>query len=165
MSGPRRRATGEAGLTLIEVLVTVVILGVAFVTVVGGMAVSIAGSDMHRKQATSQTVLRNLAEFLKAAPYEACPADYASALADFSAQVREPTTAPVDPLGPPAEGVAYTVELVDPVEVWDGSNPASFVAPGEPCVDRGLQQLTLRVQSVARSGLPAEELVIVKRRE
>ena len=63
---------GEGGFTLIELLVTVAILGVAFATFVGGMGVSILASDFHRKQSTSQTVLRNFAEAIKAATYVGC---------------------------------------------------------------------------------------------
>jgi prepilin-type N-terminal cleavage/methylation domain-containing protein len=173
-SRPRyRRARGETGLTLIEVLVTVVILGIAFVTVVGGMAVSIAGSDMHRKQAASQTVLRNLAEFMKAYEYvSACPnateeggatpPPYSMALQEFSDQVAEPRTAPHD-VDPRPDEVTYTVELAD-MQVWDGGNPAKFLPPpSDDCEDTGLQRLVLKVQSVGRPDLPAEELVVTKR--
>jgi prepilin-type N-terminal cleavage/methylation domain-containing protein len=159
-----RRTRDDAGLTLIEVLVTVAILGIAFVTVIGGMAVSIAGSDVHRKQATSQTILRNLAEFMKAVPYDpSCPADYSGELVDFIDQFDSPMTEPFEAGVSPAADTAYTVELAAPVEVWDSSTPATFSPPAPGCVDGGLQRLTLRVRSVVHSNLEPETLVVVKR--
>ena len=190
-TGVRRRPRDQAGLTLIEVLVTVAILGIAFVTVVGGMAVSIAGSDLHRKQATSQTVLRNLAEFVKRVPYE-CSGQYAEVMQTFSDEVTEPVVMPAT-AAPGSAEATYTIEFVRPdpssypAELWEGEAQAQFrslpslppdAVPDDPCeMDTGLQRLTLRVRSVARSDLcsaplqspattgPAcEELHVYKRR-
>ncbi len=55
MNGPRRRR-GDGGFTLIELVVAVAIMGVAFVTIVAGMMASIFTSDIHRRQATAQTL-------------------------------------------------------------------------------------------------------------
>lgn len=150
----RPKAGGEAGLSLIEVLVTVVILGVAFVTIIGGMTVSIAGSDIHRKQATSQTVLRNLAEYLKSDQVvyeEGCSADYNDDLAEFLGSV---------PAG-------YEVSIDEVRHLRYSGEPS----PGTPVVaefdgacddDNGVQQITLAVRSSVRTGL-VEELHVVKR--
>lgn len=76
----RRPRPSEAGATLIEILVTVMILGVAFVAFLGGMGTSIMSSDLHRRQAEGETLIRRYAEFVKAQPYAAaCPASYSSA--------------------------------------------------------------------------------------
>ncbi|MGH2722403.1 MAG: type IV pilus modification PilV family protein [Actinomycetota bacterium] len=69
----------EAGVTLIELLVTVVILGIAFAVIVGGMMTSIIGSDVHRKGATAGTVLQSYAEAVKAAQYTPAPSSNCSA--------------------------------------------------------------------------------------
>ncbi len=131
-----RRSRGDDGLTLIEVLVTVVILGIAFVTVVGGMAVSIAGSDMHRKQATSQTVLRNLAESLKAAPYQ-CSGDYTEALLVFTGTrlAQSPLTTPaVDGHAPfTSPESARVIDAPDTQDEWPDTQAASAtVTNGAP---------------------------------
>jgi prepilin-type N-terminal cleavage/methylation domain-containing protein len=52
----------ERGETLIELLVAVMIMGIGLVAVVGGLAVSIHASDIHRKQATAGSAARNYAE-------------------------------------------------------------------------------------------------------
>src|SRR5205807_937704 len=70
-----RLGRGERGDTLVEVLVAIVIVGVAFVAILGGMATSIVGSDIHRKQSTEETALASLAEAMKddqAVPYANC---------------------------------------------------------------------------------------------
>ena len=57
-----RSLRSDDGTTLIEVIVTVAIMGIAFAVILGGMATSVLMSDVHRKQATSQTILRDYAE-------------------------------------------------------------------------------------------------------
>jgi Tfp pilus assembly protein PilV len=67
----------ETGATLVEVLVAVMVLGVAFLAVLGGLGTSIASSDLHRRQAVAETVVRRYAEAVKAQPFAAtCPANY-----------------------------------------------------------------------------------------
>jgi len=74
----------ERGFSLIEALVTVVIIGIAFTVFVAGMGAAVLDADYHRKQAVVQASVRNFAEAIKAAPFDAnCPtakASYAGAL-------------------------------------------------------------------------------------
>ena len=69
---------GEAGLTLVELLVTIAIMGIAFAVLVGGMGTAVLGSDLHRKQADAENILRSFAETVKSAEYVDCaqPSDY-----------------------------------------------------------------------------------------
>lgn len=60
----------EAGETLAEVLVAVAILGIAVAALLGGIGASATGSDVHRKQATAETVLRGYAEAIEAASFD-----------------------------------------------------------------------------------------------
>lgn len=66
-----RPARDEAGSTLVELLVTLVILGIAFVTLLGGMFTAVNSSDRQRKQTVADSALRSFAEAVKAAPYDA----------------------------------------------------------------------------------------------
>jgi Tfp pilus assembly protein PilV len=76
-------ARGQGGETLLELLVTVSIMGTAFVGVLAGIGATFMATDSHRQEATAETVLRNYAERMKdptGAPYVTCAttATYAS---------------------------------------------------------------------------------------
>jgi len=56
----------DRGETLIEVLVTVVIMSIAIVAIAGALLTGVRIADVHRKTATATTVLRAYAEALQA---------------------------------------------------------------------------------------------------
>lgn len=58
----RRRESGE---TLIELLVAVVVLGIAGVGLVSGLTTGVIGSDTHRRLSNGETVLRAYGELVK----------------------------------------------------------------------------------------------------
>ena len=62
---PGLRLHSEAGFSLAEVLMTVVIVGITFTAILGGLATAITVSDYHRKQATADTLARDAAEWVK----------------------------------------------------------------------------------------------------
>ena len=64
----------QAGTTLIELLVTIAIMGIAFVGVVGGIGTAIIGADFQKRGATSGIVLTSAAERIAAetTPYVRC---------------------------------------------------------------------------------------------
>src|SRR5687767_7063174 len=105
MSFPSVEKT-EEGTSLVEVLLAVAILGIAFAALLGGMSTSAIASGIHRKQATAETVLRSAAEAVKAHPYQDCgnPATYEAA-ADTAA-------------------VTGFVPTVTEVRYWNNNNPA-----------------------------------------
>src|SRR3954451_5688487 len=78
--------TGDRGETLIEMLVTIVIMGITVTAVLGAIATSVALSATHRKQATAGAYLRAEAEAVESAvaaspsAYTPCggPSAYAS---------------------------------------------------------------------------------------
>ncbi|MEW2134829.1 type II secretion system protein [Streptomyces sp. NPDC005435] len=139
MTGPAhrlRRGRGEAGETLVEVLVAVVLMGVAFVTVLGGMGTAIISSVTQHRVTTADSVIRSAAEKVVGAPYVSCAGGYE-------------TPAPPD-------GYTVTVE----VEYWDGVG-----AFGRPCpaADTGVQLVTLTVHSAGPRPVRDATLQVVKR--
>jgi hypothetical protein len=126
-------------------LVTVAILGIAVITIVAAMGTALRASDIHRKQARVETLLRNYAEAVTdpAVAYVDCagPGAYAS------------------PPGFSAPG-GYSVSITA-VSYWNGDNPATF---GGACSspDTGIQRLTISAQS--SDGRGSKTLGFVKRR-
>jgi type II secretory pathway pseudopilin PulG len=66
------RSRGDAGETLVEILIAVIILGGAVAGIVAALASDIAGSVRHRSRATSLTILEKASEYTKAQPFPAC---------------------------------------------------------------------------------------------
>jgi type II secretory pathway pseudopilin PulG len=137
----------ERGETLLELLATIVVMGIAVTTIVGAIATSIHLSDVHRKQAVASSYVHAFAEAVETG-------------------VQSSTTA-YQPCGSAAHyqslyalpaGVAYTADVTG-VSYW---NDAAFAAPCTVASDHGVQQLSLRVRS--NDGRATETLVIVVRR-
>jgi type II secretory pathway pseudopilin PulG len=146
MSRMRRR--GQRGETLIELLLTVGILGTAFVGVLAGIGTTLTASDSQRQAATAETVLRSYAERMKDpvdVPYVDC-----ATTATY--------TTPVGFTLPSAQWSASVTTVL----LWQGNTPPTFLASC-PVPDKGVQQLTLRVTSPAGAHQAVETVVIAKR--
>jgi type II secretory pathway pseudopilin PulG len=74
-----RPARTDEGTTLVETLVAVSIVGIAFTALVGGMYSTVVASDTNRKQAAATTYLVSYAEAVKGDAYTACAASYPGA--------------------------------------------------------------------------------------
>lgn len=139
------RGADDRGESLVELLITVVIMGITVVAVMGGLLTSIQLSDVHRKQATSGADARSYAElidrYVAAGNYVECagPSAYAPATVGFT----------------PPTGYQASVAKV---EYWDASN-RTFSGP---CSSAGLERVTVQVASPdARA---AEQAVVVVRK-
>lgn len=135
------RTDPEAGFSLPEVLVTVVIVSVAFAALLGGLMTSIVVSDLHRKESTADTIARSAAEAVKdvAVTYVSCAGvnAYDSAL--------------------PARA------SVTNVEYWDGTSSDPLVFGSGCSTDTGLQRITVSASSL--DGQVTETVQILKRRK
>ena len=131
-------ARDEEGTTLVELLVAVAILGVAFVAVLGGMLTSVTASDVHRKQADGLALLTRNAELVKAVPYVPCagPAVYQAALSV-------------------ASGFSVSVTAV---AFLDGANFVSTCTVPDP----GIQKVSLRAETTSGTN-SAETIDVIKR--
>jgi len=142
---------GEGGFTLPEVLVALVILGVAVFGIVTAMGASIVTSDVHRKSVTADSVLRSYAERLNGVVYREC-------------------ATPAEPNYGPA-GVGVTVPAgftasITSINYWNGdgntNTPATFSSTCAAAPDFGVQQITLEVDST--DGRAKQHVTILKRR-
>ncbi len=153
--------TDDRGETLVELLITIAITGIAVVSIVGGLMTAIATSDIHRKQATGGAYARNYAEsvnrYIAAGHYTACAGkapqpDYTPAFATV--------TLPAD----------YKDNYKDPVATyryWDpawtpGSSATPWTLGCSVTTDAGLQQVTVSLES--KDGRALERSVIVVRK-
>ncbi len=60
-----RSLRSEAGMTLVEVLITISILGLAIVGILSGLGSTSKASDVHRKQVTADLIVRSYGEAIK----------------------------------------------------------------------------------------------------
>lgn len=140
-----KRMKSEAGSSLAEVLVTIVILGVAISGIVAGLGSVSMSSDRNRKQVSADTVVRSYAEAIKKRVAIGLYAPCAT------------TSSYSTPNWTPPAGYANTT--IVSVQYWQpGSN--SFTSG--PCTsDQGAQLLNLQSQS--SDGRDQETLSIVVR--
>ena len=120
----------EHGETLVEILVTVAILGLAATALLGALGTVTSASSLHRHQATAEIAIRDYAEAVRAVGYRDCgaPTTYGAADVGFAPPSGYGSAAPV-------------------VEYWDGTSfgPA---CPQAAATGPQLQRVTLEVHSV-----------------
>ena len=146
----RQRERPESGSTLIEVLMAVVIMGVAFVVIVGGMATAIIGAAVQRQEASASLVIRNAAEAVKnpdLTPYQ--------------------SGATISTYPPLALQPGFTV-TIDAVSCMNATGDAWLDPNTTPCTttnDTGVQLITVTAHPTAtvHSGGP-QSLQVVKRK-
>ena len=136
----QRRRRNEVGESLVELLVTISILGITIALLVGVLAGTIAASSSHRKHTTADIIARDVAEALKdrTVPF------------DESGNYPDNTWDSIDTAG-------YAVTL--PVtRCWNGDSPATF---GGCPTSGGLQLITISVTSNSKG--ENEHVSILKR--
>lgn len=137
------RSRDDRGETLLELVVSMAVIGVAVVAVVGGLSTSIFMSDLHRKQATAGAAVRDYAEAVQStvisAGYTPCAAAtrYAATTVGFAA-----------PTG-------YQPVVVS-VRYWSSGGWQTTCSS-----DSGLQQVTIGVSNGTKVD---ERLTVVVRR-
>jgi type II secretory pathway pseudopilin PulG len=72
----QRRGAGDAGETLLEILLAMIILGGAISALLAGLSTGVLGSVAHRNEASANSLLRSYAEAVKQSAkegYRPCP--------------------------------------------------------------------------------------------
>jgi prepilin-type N-terminal cleavage/methylation domain-containing protein len=69
---PAISKTLQDGFTLIEILIALVILGLAVVALLGGLTLAVSGSNLHRSQAAVDSALVFASEQVKSETYTTC---------------------------------------------------------------------------------------------
>jgi Tfp pilus assembly protein PilV len=142
----RGAAEKDQGESLIELVLSVAIMGIAVVAIASSMTLTENVSDIHRKQATASADVRDFAEAvnkLALTTYTPCATN-----ATYAGAYTAPGT--------------YTASITS-VLVWNPTaSPPAWAPSGVGCTDRGVQQVTLQVQSNDTRAI--ERLVVLVRK-
>jgi hypothetical protein len=150
----RPSTVDDRGETLVELLITLVIMSTAVIALVTGIGAAIKLSDLHRKQATAGAYVRDFADTVEtyvtgsptvATGYTPCQT---STIAAMIATYQAVYTVPDANYKRSVSGLAF----------WNGTTFASTCPAGG---DLGLQQVSLTVASI--DGRASEMLDIVIR--
>jgi len=161
-----RGAWPTDGFTLVELLVSVAILGIAVVGAAGTMFTMTVFSDFERRHALAEVEARRLAEAIRAAPYAACGTAVSTYMTYFNPTEPGHTTAEI------SDFRLWLRDSTNPLDVSDArflSYP-EYQAQGycidgasdERGTDHGLQRMTVTV-SVGASPPASVSFVISKR--
>jgi type II secretory pathway pseudopilin PulG len=163
-----RAVSSEAGETLVEVMVAMIVLGISVVAIMGALFVSSRTGFFNEKQSRADLVLRDFAETLKG-----------RGTTTFGSTTYNATYLPCETLGtagsypaysPPAPSSTYRAAItkIEYLNGYSGSSPV-WRAQSLGCPaggDQGLERLTLQVKSPSadQTGNEAvETTTIVKR--
>ena len=133
----------DAGETLVEILLSIMILGIAVAALMFGMGTAATTSGYYDRQAQQAETMRNYVAALQALPYVPCAAQYA------------PSAPGLVPMGysvTPAQVVGYASGALYPY-------PAACPATG----DQGAQQLRFTI-SQGDARVRSDELYVIKRK-
>ena len=142
--------TDESGESLLELLIAVAIMGIAVVAIMAGLVTSVLVSDVHRKQATAGTAVRDYAEAIQT-----------SVAADHYVPCADAASYKPDALTPAFSAPSGFTPIVvaGSVRYWNGS---SWQTSCSIASDLGLQQLTVQVTSADNRA--TERVTVVLRR-
>jgi hypothetical protein len=170
-----RRPRSEAGVSLVEVLCAVILLGAVMTTMMSAILATTVTSDQVRASALADAELHRYADYVRTKGYESCadPPTYAY-----------PYRTTQD--GAPDASVSGRVVSID---YWPKADAAAFMrngsinfvtgwaedateeAAGSPCkdqvpqdVDGGLQRITLEI-TVSAGRVETKQITIIKRKD
>ncbi len=140
-----RSHASQQGASLIEVLISVVLVGVVILGLAAGMLTLIGTSTSTSERQQIQLALGSFTESLKAGAYETCTSNSAVATpATYQAAYDAWPSKWTPPQGSMTSGITR-------VEYWD-SQLAEFVDSCPNAGDQGTQRLTVQVDWQGRSG-------------
>ena len=129
------RTVRDVGETLMELIITIAILGITVPALIGAVLVAVDSSSQDRRIVQAQQMLTSWSETIAKAnsdaSYTSCPAVSYYATGSFA-----PT---------PALPAGFTASVVAPIDYWQSSS-GSF----QPCAaDEGARRLHLRISVTA----------------
>jgi type II secretory pathway pseudopilin PulG len=161
----RLRTRSESGESLIEVLVSTIILGLGVTSLLGGLAVAVFGSSLHRDQADASTLMTAVAEHVKEVPYAECATrvqylDTFTSYRDYTITTTPTGLSVTTPSGTLMGTVTFAIKD------WYGD--ADFVdrlADGSCALyhDEGIRSQLVTITAYSADGKVSQRIPIVKR--
>ena len=137
---PRSESRSQEGFTLVEVMMTVMIMSIAFVTILEGEAVFFHSTTIRHATASLDTATRSYATALSNLPYVDCASSY--------------STAPI-----PGASAAVAIDY------WNGAVAPATFSDHTACVangEQGAQRIAITLTDTNTS--QTDQLTIVKRK-
>jgi Tfp pilus assembly protein PilV len=145
MTGPR--GSVQAGETLVELLISIMIIGISVTAILGGVRIAVAASTLDQRQIHAQALLRSWGEY---AVGQTTDANYTTSCATS-------LTYPATLQALPAGFTAAQTKL----EFWNGTSFAGGACSTDPGVRR--IELTMSVAPALYPGFTSTYDVVVRR--
>jgi type II secretory pathway pseudopilin PulG len=150
-----RHAADERGETLLELLLAVAIMGIAVVAIMAGLTTSVLMSDIHRKQATAGTAVRDYAEAIQTSLSSSGCISATPAAGCYKPCAAAPWYEAPAGFNVPA---GYMKSVVSgSLRYWNGTGWQTSCS-----TDKGVQQLIIQVAS--NDGRATERVIVVVRK-
>ena len=149
--GAPASARSEVGETLIELMVTILVMGTAVVAVLGAILTMVRTSDTHRRSVRAGNEATTIAEKIDSAPYLSCTTN--------------PNYYPPTGYVSPSNTMIVSVNRKDlasrtaTTPVFPGAGNTACAGP-----DQGAQQITVKVKFGTGAQSIEESVVLVKRK-
>ena len=155
---PADTAGRDRGMSLVEIVVSVLLLGTSGVSMLGALTVTVAASRYERDHARAQVWLQSAIEELQAADRQGCDLGEETIRQAYLLHIRN------NVVNPPGWADSQ-VDIVRPVKAWDGEHYWDPYDPASPaaCFDNQgfrLQLITIVVRSP--DGEVIEQVSVVK---
>jgi prepilin-type N-terminal cleavage/methylation domain-containing protein len=142
----------EGGYTLLEVVITVALLSIAFVGILTALSGLVASGVENRNAATVQATVRGVAAFTQSASsttYVACDQTRPNVIAAYQSAI----------------AAAYPSATITDVQFWNGLTPVMFGSGCPSGGDQGLELVTVSASTGAGQlgGAFSQSLTVLKR--
>lgn len=150
-------ADRDTGMSLIEVLVALVLLGTVVIATLTALRVSIDGSAVERDHARAHQWLQSATGVLQAGQRASCASNEATMRSHYQDLLRDNTPTPVG-------WGDWQIAVVHPIRVWDGSrywDPTDSATPAT-CFEPLYQLQLINIRVVSPDGRIIETREVVK---
>ena len=151
----------DAGFTFVEILVSILLLGMAVLSMVTLVLTSVQASTLARDRAKAHAWLQSAADVLYGAPREDCgisPTVASPTGTSREPQVRVAYESVVRAISAPQGWPTGNISIVEPVLFWDGSERYQSTCYDDSGVS--LQRITIEVRGL--NGRVVESVQVVK---